>query len=1060
MKRKLLNFIVLSLLCLSSAFAQNITIKGKVTGKGDGLPIPGVSVKVKGKTTGAQTDGNGSYAVGPVTPTDVIVFSAIGYTTTEQTVGSKTVINVLLGEDAQSLSEVVINVAYGTAKKEAITGSVAQIGKKDLELRPLTNINSAISGASAGVMSSAGSGQPGASGSIRIRGFGSINASNVPLYVVDGAPYDGDLANLNVNDIQNISILKDASASALYGSRAANGVVIVTTIKGRKGNDQLGVNITQGVSSRGISEYDRVDAAQYYPLAWQAYKNNLQYPQSGKPLSDADARAKATASIKGALGYNPFNVADNAIVGVDGLLNPNAQLLYNDFDWAEPLRRVGKRTDANINYSGASEKSDYFLSLGYLDDKGYVERSDYNRITGRASINANPLTWFKTGLNVSGNLSKSNRASGQNVGTQGTTGSTGYNNIFYFARNMGPIYPVYMHDTSGAFILDKNGDRIFDQGANRPSGASSGRHVVQETLLNQDLAKTNMVSARAFGEISFLKDFKFTQKLNIDITNYNATSYENKLIGDGAPAGRAANSNSTTSSFTANQILNYNKAVGKNNFDFLAGHETYQYDYSYMTGSRNGQVLDGNTELINFTTTSELNAYKNIYHLESYFTQLNYNYDGKYFVNGSFRKDGSSKFGPKPRWGNFFSLGASWLITAEEFMKSTPWVNYLKLRTSYGSVGNDNLLDVDGNTIYYNYKSYYNLNYNNVKDGGLVLNTLETPALKWETNYSTDIALEYGLFNNRLRGTFEVFDRRSSNLLFNVPLPVSNGVGTIARNIGSMNNKGIEIEIGGDIIKNQNFKWDANINFTAVKNRMTKLPPESPTIVDGTKKLEVGHSRYDFWLKKWAGVDPADGVSLYVRDKSIKSNPAENRTIDGQDYTINPTNAEFGYAGTAIPKYAGSITNTFSYKAFQFSFIMNYQVGGKVYDSAYAGLMTYSRYGGALHTDALNAWKNPGDITDVPRLDVGQSGFNNAASDRWLISASYLSFRSATFSYNLPKALIAKADLKSARVYLGGENLFLLSKRKGLDPSYSYNGTTSAGYSPTRTVTVGLNVAF
>ena len=289
-----------------------------------------------------------------------------------------------------------------------------------------------MSGASAGVTSTAGSGQPGSSGSIRIRGFGSINASNVPLYVVDGAPYDGDLANLNVNDIQNISILKDASASALYGSRAANGVVIVTTIKGRKGNDQLTLNVTQGVSSRGIAEYDRVDAAQYYPLAWQAFKNNLVYPQGAtKPMEDAAARIKASSSVKGALGYNPFNVADGAVVGTDGLLNPSAKLLYNDFDWVEPLSRVGKRTDANINYSGASEKSDYFMSLGYLDDKGYVQRSDYNRITGRVSLNANPINWFKTGLNVSGNLSKSNRASGQTIGSQSNTGSTGYNNVFY-----------------------------------------------------------------------------------------------------------------------------------------------------------------------------------------------------------------------------------------------------------------------------------------------------------------------------------------------------------------------------------------------------------------------------------------------------------------------------------------------------------------------------------------------------------------------------------------------------------------------------------------------------
>jgi len=1061
MKRKLLNFLVLSLLCFSSAIAQNKTVNGKVTGKEDGLPIPGVSVKIKNTNITVQTNGDGDFSIGPVSSSNVIVFSAVGFVISEQPVGTRKSINVILNEDAKALDEVVINVAYGTAKKGAITGSVAQINKEALELRPLTNINNALSGASAGVMATSGSGQPGASGSIRIRGFGSINASNVPLYVVDGSPYDGDLSNLNVNDIQNISILKDASASALYGSRAANGVVIITTVKGKKGGDQLSANITQGISSRGIPEYERVNAYQYYPLSWQAYKNSLMYPQSGTGATEAVASQTASNAIKGLLGYNPFNVADNALVGTSGLLNPDAKLLYDDFDWIEPLKRVGKRTDANMNYSGASEKADYFISLGYLNDKGYVERSDYNRFTGRVNVNANPLKWFRTGLNVSGNISKSNQASGQTTNSQGTTGGTSYNNIFYFARNIGPIYPVYMHDATGALVLDAAGNKVYDIGALRPSGASNGRHVVQETLLNQDLYKRNTLSARTFGEISFLKDFKFTQRVSVDISNYDASSYDNKVVGDGAPGGRATISGSTTTSVTSTQVLNYNKSVEKNHFEFLAGHENYRYDYSYLIGSRNTQVLDGNTELANFTTTSNLNSYKNVYTLESYFTQLNYNYDGKYFINGSYRRDGSSKFSPEQRWGNFFSAGASWLVSEEDFIKNTPWVNYLKLRTSYGSVGNDRLLDADGYETYYNYKSYYNLNNNNASEGGLLLGTLATPNLRWETNYTTDIALEYGLFKNRLRGTLEVFDRRSSDLLFNVPLPISSGVATIAQNVGSMYNKGIEIEVGGDIVKSKNFTWATNINWTTVKNRITKMPEGQPTIVDGTKKLEVGHSRYDFWLRKYAGVDPSDGSALYVRDPNIAvGNAAQSRTINGVDYTTNSNNALYGYAGTAIPDFAGSISNTFTYKSFQFSFLMNYQVGGKIYDSAYASLMSYGSYGGALHVDALNAWKSPNDGASIPRLDVGSSTFLNAQSDRWLIDASYLTFRTATFAYNLPKALIAKADLKNAKIYVSGENLYLFSKRKGMDPTYSYTGVTSNAYTPTRTVSLGLNVTF
>lgn len=1060
MKKRLLHLFVLTLLCLSTAFAQNKNVKGKVIAAEDGLSIPGVSVRVKGTTLGAQTDSDGNFAIGPVTPSSVLIFSAIGYATVEQAVGQKTQINATLKEDSKALEEVVINVAYGTSKKEAITGAVAQIKKEDLELRPLTNVNNALSGASAGVVSSASSGQPGSSGEIRIRGFGSVNASNAPLYVVDGAPYDGDISNINMNDVQNISILKDASASALYGSRAANGVVIITTAKGKMGGDQLNFNLTQGISSRGLAEYDRVGAFDYYPLQFESFRNSLVYPLSGTPKTLEAANAQAAAGTFTNLAYNPFNVPDDQIIDGNGQMNPNARLKYDDFDWLEPLERVGKRTDMNMNYSGATEKSDYLISLGYLNDKGYIEKSDFSRFTGRVNVNANPLKWFKTGLNVSGNITESNVAGG--LGDNGATGSTSYANAFFFSRNIGPIYPVYAHDANtGAFVLDNKGNKIYDSMGPRPSGASAGRHSVQETDLNMRLNKRNSLSARTFGEISFLKDFKLTQKINVDIENSNRSSYENNIVGDGAPNGRASLTSFTKTSFTATQVLSYNKTVNDHGFDFIAGHETYKFSYDYLTGSKNSQVLEGNTELINFSTISALNSYKDKYHLESYFTQLNYNYQGKYFLNGSYRRDGSSKFAPESRWGNFFSVGASWLISQENFMKDVEWVNYLKLRSSYGSVGNDRLLDVNGGETYYNYNAYYDLNNNNAQEGGLLLKTLATPELKWETNYSTDIALEYSLFKNRLRGTFEVFNRQSGNLLFNVPNPVSNGVPIIAKNVGEMYNKGIEIEIGGDIVKTKNFKWDANINWTTVKNEITKMPAESPFIIDGRQRLAEGHSRYDFWLKKFAGVDPTDGSSLYVRDMALASaRPADNRTIDGKEYTTNINNAEFGYNNSAIPDFAGSITNTFKYKAFQFSFMMNYQVGGKIYDQSYASLMSSGNYGAAFHTDIFNSWRSVGDVTDVPRLDVGSSANNNGQSDRWLIDASYLSVRSASLSYTLPKSFISKVDLKNARVYVSGENLHIFSKRKGLDPSYAYNGVSSNAYAPTRTISLGLNVSF
>jgi TonB-linked SusC/RagA family outer membrane protein len=1052
--KKLLQSLFVLLFVAFNAMAQDRTISGTVTSADDGLPLPGVSVKAIGTPNVTITGTDGKYSIKTSVSAQSLQFSYLGFVTKTINLTASSLVNASLASDSQALSDVVV-VAYGTQKKEALTGSVAQLSKADLEDRPLTNVNSALSGMAPGIQSTGGSGQPGSSGSIRIRGIGSINASSAPLYVVDGVPYDGSIANLNMNDVENVSVLKDASSSALYGSRAANGVVIITTSKGKKGKESLNLALSQGFSSRGIPEYERVDAFQYYPLAWQAYRNSLVYPASGTAQTPVAAGTAASNAIKGLLGYNPFNVADNAIVSADGVINPNAALKYNDFDWTEPLERVGQRTDVNLNYSGGNEKSDYFASFGYLNDKGYVVRSDYSRYTGRVNVNTTPLSWFKTGLNLSANITKSNQAS---------TGASSYNNIFFFARNIGPIYPVYEHNANGDLVLDANGNKIYDLGAVRGAGGSPGRHVIQETLLNSDLFRRNVVSARTYGEVRFLKDFTFTPTISVDVSNNDASTYDNKIVGDGAPGGRATKNAATQTSYTFNQILKYAKTFSKNNIEVLAGHENYNFKYDYLTGSRNTQVLDGNTELGNFTTTSNLNSYLDRYTIESYLSQVNYNYDGKYFLNGSFRADGSSKFSTETRWGKFFSVGGAWLISAEKFMENLSAINYLKLRASYGSVGNDRILDADGNETYYNYQSFYNLNNNNASEPGLLLNSLPTPNLQWETNYSSDIALEFALFNNRLRGTVEAFDRRSSNLLFNVPLPVSAGIPTISRNVGTMYNRGFEIQLGGDIIKKKDFNWDATLNWSLTRNKITEMPPEQPGIISGTKKLEEGHSIYDYYTRIWGGIDPTDGLSLYIRDPKIAvSNPSQTRVINGLDYTTNQSNALLDYTGdTAIPDFYGSFNNNIRYKNFQFSFLVNYSVGGKVYDSSYASLMSYSasNYGRALHVDALNAWKNPGDNTNIPRLDVVASSNNNVTSSRWLIDASYLSLRTATFSYTLPKEWVSKIDMKNARIYVSGENLFLLSKRKGMDPSYAYTGVTSNNYSPTRTVSIGLNVAF
>lgn len=1044
------------------AMAQDRTINGVITSTEDGAPLPGVSVKAVGSQASSTTGSDGKFAIRVPSGTKSLQFSFIGYATRTIILGASNNLKISLETDARTLQDIVITQAYGTTTKGKNTGSISTVGAEDIAKRTVTNLNSALAGAAPGVQVNAGSGQPGSGPTIRVRGFGSISASNDPLYIVDGIQYSGNISNINVDDIESISLLKDAASSALYGSSAGNGVILITTKKGRKGKEQLDFRVIQGVTSRGIPEYETVDAYQYYPLAWQAYRNSLVYPATGTGVSLAAASTSATNGIKGLLLNNPFNVANNEIVLTDGTLNPNATLLYaDDLDWRKPLVRTGQRGDYSMSYSGATEKSDYYASLGYLSEKGYVIRSDFKRINGRVNINTKPLSWFKTGLNINANITKSNQADAD--------GSGSIVNPFNFSRYMGPIYPLYAHNpTTGDLLFDANGNKIYDTGnlqgtlgiPNRPSGAYAGRHIVEETLLNSTLIKRNALSARTYGEITFLKDFKFTQNLGVDINNYSFGDYQNKIVGDGAPGGRARNTSTTTTTYTIEQLLNYNKKLGDHTFSVLVGHNNYDYAYKYLTGARNTQILDGNSELINFATTTDLTSYLQDYRKEAIFTRLNYDYKSKYFLTGSYRRDGSSKWGPGKQWGNFYSASLGWLISEEDFLKDTSWINYLKFRSSYGSLGNDGLtgLNLD--------RSLYNLDYNNAAEPGILFGTLANPDITWETQTQIDAALEFGLFKNRLHGSFEVFSKQSSDLLFNVPLPLSvglgigSGTGTFAKNIGKMWNRGVEINLAGDIVKSNNFKWDMNINWSLIRNRITKMPNETPTIIDGTKQLAVGQSRYQYWLRQWAGVDPKDGAGLYEINPLSLPSAADTRTIDGQNYTINPNNALYAYSGSAIPQFFGSLTNTFTYKAFSLSVIMNYQVGGKAYDATYQSLMSYSGYGGALHVDALNSWKQVGDQASIPRLDVGRSTFFNATSSRFLIDASYLNMRSAILGYNLPTALIKKLGLSKVNVYASGENLFMISKRKGLDPSESFTGVNSNNYTPTRIVSLGLNASF
>ncbi|MBE7170615.1 MAG: TonB-dependent receptor [Williamsia sp.] len=1067
--RKTLLFSFFLFICSLSVFAQNRTISGSVLDE-KGEPLIGATVAVVGTGVNTTTGITGNFQLQVATSARQLEVTYVGFTTQRVVIGNRTTLEVRLLSSNPNLSEVVV-VAYGTAKKEALTGSIGQIGAKEIRDRPINNVTNAVEGAIAGVVVTSANGQPGSGNTIRVRGFGSVNASLDPLFVVDGVPYLGGTSNINPDDVENITILKDAASTALYGSRAANGVVIITTKKGQKGRNNVSVRVLQGVASRGLSEYDRLDAFQYYPVMWEAYRNSLVYPATGTGISLDSANKVASglttrSSIKDLLAYNPFNVAANTIVGTDGKINPNARLLYgDDLDWTKDLMRKGSRKDYSINFNGGGDKSDYFMSAGYVKENGYTLKTDFERYTTRLNVNIQPKTWLKTGLNISGNYSVSNLA---NDG-----GSTNFVNPFYYSRNVGPIYPVYLHNmTTGAYVLDNTGNKIWDLGnygtsaiglangvPNRTSGGFAGRHALAENTLNDNLYRRTVVSARDYVDISFLKDFKFTTNVAVDFQNQANSSYENTLVGDGAPAGRSRRIAASVTGFTFNQLLNYGKNFGDHRVDALIGHESFNRRETEVNAFKQGQSLTGNTELGNFTTINSATSLVDKNTIESYFSRLNYSFNNKYYASGSLRRDGNSRFSKLSRWGTFWSAGAGWNINREEFMKSVEWVDLLKLRSSYGIVGN-----AEG-VGFYAYQGVYVFN-NNANEPGITQSQTaikNNDSLTWEGNKQFDLGIDFSLFKGRVNGSLEYYKRQTVDLLFDVPLPLSSGALSLNKNTATMYNRGFELQLDGNIVQSKNFVWNMGVNLSTVTSKITKMPDNSKEIISGTKKLSEGHSQYDFWLRTYYGVDPADGAALYV---SANTATATNRRfINNKNGTIDTvttlaSNGKFEYQGTAIPDLYGSFTESFTFKGFTLSALFTFQLGGKTYDALYQGLMSAGTYGSALHTDILNRWQKAGDVTNVPRLDAGRTTDFNAQSSRWLIDASYFNIRTVTLAYTLPKPLLSRLSINNSQVFVSAENAAFFSKRKGMNNQQAFTGVTSNAYPPARVITGGISLNF
>ena len=961
--------------------------------------------------------------------------------TVEQSVNNRNVINVTLESESKELDEVMV-VAYVTAKKYSFTGAASTMKAGEIEKLQTSSVSRVLEGTVSGVQASAASGQPGTDAEIRIRGIGSINASSAPLYVVDGVPFDGSVNSINPDDISSMTVLKDAASAALYGSRGANGVIIITTKQGEQDSKAtVKVKASLGGSNRAVRDYDRVSTNQYFELYWEALRNQYAKSSDYTPETAAAQASKDLVTKLMGGGPNPYGTQYPQPVGTDGKLLDGARPLWNS-DWSDAMEQQALRTELNLSVSGGGKSNQYFFSAGYLNDKGIALESGYQRFNLRSNVTSEMTSWLKGSINLSFAHSMQNYPVSSDSKTS---------NVITAGRTMPGFYPIYEMNTDGSYKLNEDGSRIYDFGSYRPSGSMANWNLPATLPLDKSERMKDEFSGRTYLEATIIEGLKFKTSFNFDLINYNTLDYTNPKIGPALEnGGGSSRLNSRTFSWTWNNIASYDKTIGDHHFNVLAGMEAYSYRYDELTASRTKMAQPDMPELVVGSQLTGGSGYRIDYALVGYLTQLLYDYQDKYFFSASYRRDGSSRFAPETRWGNFWSLGTSWRIDREEFMASTSdWLSALTLKMSYGAQGNDDL------GTYYASKGLYTI-VSNLGENALVSDRMATPNLKWETNLNFNVGVDFSLFNNRFSGSFDFFTRRSKDLLYSRPIAPSLGYGSIDENVGALKNTGIEMVLNGTIINQNGWVWKLGMNLTHYKNKVTELPlkdmPQS-----GVNKLQVGRSVYDFYMKEWAGVDPDNGNPLWYMDEVDANDNPTGKRVTTSDYA----SANYYYVNkSSLPKVYGGFNTSLSWKGFDLSAIFAYSIGGYIYNRD----ITMILHNGSLEgrdwsTEILRRWTPENRYTDVPALSTTSNNWNSA-STRFLQNNSYMRLKNLTLSYNLPKQLISKLALSSVQVFVQGDNLFTIHRNQGLDPEQGITGITYYRYPAMRTISGGINLSF
>ncbi len=1038
MKSIKLRLLLGSLLLLCNiALAQQVKVTGTVR-EHNGETLPGVLVTIKNTTKGVQTDFNGNYTI-EVAPDETLQYEYVGFKSQAISVGTKRLIDITLQEDVVSLDDIVI-VAYGAQKQKAIVGAISQVKSDVLEKQVATSVVTALQGTVSGVNIVNSNSQPGENPTIRVRGIGSINASADPLIILDGAPYMGNINAISADQIETINVLKDASSTALYGSRGANGVILIKTKMGKRNAEpEVNINLSTGVAFDAVKTHKVLNTQDYTSYLWEGRKNNYQYVIGQDELT---ARKNASDGLVSYFGYNPFGT--NQPVDYDGNWTVKDPLLW-ETDWKKELQRnQAFRKEYNFNITGGSDRTTYFLAANYLNQDGMIKTANFERTTVRLNLESQLTDWLQLGANTAYS------ASNQNFPTQSGTNLYSPMNWIYA---MPSVYPVYKRDAAGQIAYDAQGNSIYDYGnasskdSNSIRPIMSGENAVGILYNNRTVNRRGSLNWNGFAKIDLAEGLYFKTNLSYEKYDYDVKEYNNSQYGQASSVkGRVRKIKDTSETLNFINSLHYDKTFGNHHLAADGIIEAYQFKKDLFNASATG-YLPGNSEIGGGTSLENINGYTVEDRLTSYLGRLSYDYNNKYFIEGSFRRDSSTRFDKSVRAGNFYAIGGSWIASSESFLADSPYIDLLKLRISYGELGNNNLKDK-----YFPYLRLFETGYNQLDNPGVLLGDVTDPLLTWEKTASFNAGLDFSLFNNRLEGSIDYYKKRSIDLLFAIPQASSTGNLEVLSNAGTVENYGLEVSLTTHIIRKQDWKWDASLNFSIDKNKVTALTQDS--FISGLNRWEKGRSLYDFYLREWAGVDPNDGYGMWYKDVVDA-----NGQVTGRETTKDYDEATRYYNHSALPKLVGGFNTSLTYKNFDFSAFFTFSLGGYIYDNDYASLLGGISKGYQSSPDIADRWQKPGDITDTPIILNSSNNFA-ATSTRFLYKNDYARLKALTLGYTLPIEQLGKLKLKQARVYIQGENLLTFQSHKGIDPEQAINGVTDYRVPLSATLSVGLNINF